>query len=170
MLARMSPSDRKPPRASRPHSPGYGIVGEHEGQGLLPWSWAQERLAAARNYFISTTRPDGRPHVSVIWGLWLDDAFYFSTSMSSRKGRNLAANPSCVIVPEDGEEAVIVEGVVSEFSDGALVERFNREYKIKYDWDVSTMSEPKLVLTPRVVFAQIEKTFTQSATRWRFDD
>ena len=31
--------------------PGYGISGPTEGSGLLHWSWATERLTAARNYW-----------------------------------------------------------------------------------------------------------------------
>ena len=74
--------------------PGYGI--SDSAEGILPWSWAAERLSQAHNYFVATARPDGRPHVMPVWGLWLDDAFYFSTGASSRKARNLAANPRCV--------------------------------------------------------------------------
>jgi hypothetical protein len=163
--------ERKTPRAGRPDSPGYGIVGENEGEGLLPWSWAAERLAKARNYFIATTRPDGRPHVMVIWGLWLDELFWFSTGRNSRKARNFAANPNCVVCAEGGEEAAIVEGVVSELTDDAAAfGRFITEYKAKYDWDVSGMGEPVFVLRPRVVFGLIEKTFTKSATRWTFEE
>lgn len=83
----------KQPRASRPHMPGYGILAADQGSGLLPWSWASERLAEAHNYFVATTRPDGRPHVMPVWGLWLDDTFYFSTGRESRKARNLEGNP-----------------------------------------------------------------------------
>ena len=32
------------PHASRPYMPGYGLLGPDEGTGLLPWSWAEERL------------------------------------------------------------------------------------------------------------------------------
>jgi pyridoxine/pyridoxamine 5'-phosphate oxidase len=157
------------PRASRPNMPGYGIAAASEGDGLLPWSWAAERLARARNYFLATARPEeGGPHVMVVWGLWLDDAFQFSTSKTSRKGKNLAANPRCVVCPEDAEEAVIVEGVAGPLEDRAALERFAAEYKAKYDWDVSGMSEPVYVVRPTVVFGQIEKTFTKSATRWVF--
>jgi hypothetical protein len=162
-------SSGKVPRASRPNSPGYGIVGETEGKGLLPWSWAVERLAACRNYFLATTRPDARPHVMVVWGLWMDDAFGFSTGRTSRKARNLASNPNCVVCIESAEEAVIVEGVVSELSDRATFERFVAAYKSKYGYDVGGMGEPVFVAKPRVVFGLIEKTFTQSATRWAFD-
>jgi hypothetical protein len=38
------------PHVSRPYMPGYGIAGPTEGSGLLHWSWAAERLTAARNY------------------------------------------------------------------------------------------------------------------------
>jgi hypothetical protein len=38
------------PKASRPHMPGYGLLGASEGTGLLPWSWAEQQLTASRNY------------------------------------------------------------------------------------------------------------------------
>jgi hypothetical protein len=55
----------------------------------MPWTWAEERLGESHNYWIATSRPDGRPHLMVIWGLWLDGVFYFSTGGQSRKARNL---------------------------------------------------------------------------------
>ena len=84
--------------------PGYGILDANGGRGLLPWAWAVERLTRARNYWIATTCPDGLPHCVPVWGVWLDDdnAFYFSSGTQSRKARNLAANPNCVVCPEDG--------------------------------------------------------------------
>jgi hypothetical protein len=51
------------PRASRPYMPDNGVVGPAEGRGLLPWSWAEERLIASHNYWVATVWPDGRPHV-----------------------------------------------------------------------------------------------------------
>jgi hypothetical protein len=156
------------PRASRPNMPGYGIVPADEGDGLLPWSWARERLAAARNYFLATTRPEGGPHVMVVWGLWIDDTFQFSTGKTSRKAKNLAADPRCVVCPGDAEEAVVVEGAAADLTGDAALARFFAAYEAKYAMDVSTMGEPLYVVTPRVVFGQIEKTFPKSATRWQF--
>jgi hypothetical protein len=166
-------TEPRAPRASRPNMPGYGIVGEDEGEGLLPWSWAASRLAAARNYFLSTVteaEAGARPHVMVVWGLWIADAFQFSTGNTSRKAKNLAKNPRCVVCPEGGEEAIIVEGSAALCSDPEPLAHFAREYQIKYAYDVSSMGEPVFVVRPRVVFGQIEKTFTKSATRWIFDD
>jgi hypothetical protein len=62
------------PRASRPHMPGYGSGGPTQGSGLLPWSWAEQRLLASRNYWVATSWPDGRPHVMPVWGVWHDGA------------------------------------------------------------------------------------------------
>jgi hypothetical protein len=163
-------SERKPPRASRPNLPGYGIMAEDEGDGLLPWSWAASKLASARNYFLSTvteTAAGSRPHVMPIWGLWLDDSFQFSTGTESRKARNLIANPRCVVCPEGAEEAIVVEGV-AEVREEAPAD-FAREYRVKYDVDVAAMGQPVFVVRPRLVFGQIEKTFPRSATRWIFD-
>jgi pyridoxine/pyridoxamine 5'-phosphate oxidase len=148
--------------------PGYGIVAAEEGDGLLPWTWARERLAAARNYFLATTRPDGGPHVMVVWGLWIDDTFQFSTGKASRKAKNLAAEPRCVVCPEGAEEAVVVEGVAADLTEERARARFFAAYEAKYGMDVSSMGEPLYVVMPRIVFGQIEKTFTKSATRWIF--
>jgi hypothetical protein len=57
------------PRASRPYMPGYGILGPTKGSGLLPWSWAEERLTASRNYWVASSWPDGRPHSMPVWGV-----------------------------------------------------------------------------------------------------
>jgi pyridoxine/pyridoxamine 5'-phosphate oxidase len=157
------------PKASRPVAPDCGIVGEDAGEGLLPWSWATERLAKTRNYYLATGRPDGRPHLMPIWGVWLDDAFYFSTGKDSVKGKNLAANPRCVVATEDPAEAVIVEGTVSLLDRGPTFDRFVVAYREKYGTDMSTFGQPVYVVAPRVAFGQIEKTFTQSATRWAFE-
>ena len=82
--------------AGRPRMPTtYGIA--TQSGGTLPWSWAEEQLRAARNYWVCSTRPDGRPHAMPVWGLWLDGAVLFSTDPSSRKGRNLTANPAAVV-------------------------------------------------------------------------
>ena len=60
------------PESSRPVMPaGYGVPESDEG--LLPWSWAVERLESARNYWFGTTRPDGRPHAMPAWAVWLDE-------------------------------------------------------------------------------------------------
>jgi nitroimidazol reductase NimA-like FMN-containing flavoprotein (pyridoxamine 5'-phosphate oxidase superfamily) len=160
-------------KTSRPHIPDYGILEAGEGEGLLPWEWAAERLSVSHNYLLATTRPDGRPHMMPVWGLWLDDAFYFSAGRRSRKARNLGANPHCVVSTDRVDEAVILEGVAEEVADRASLGPFYEAYKEKYDWDMKQMGfdeEPVYIVRPRVVFGVRERVFTSSATRWTFDD
>jgi len=104
----------------------------------------------------------------VIWGLWLADGFYFSTGKNSRKSRNLAENPHCVICSENAAEAVIVEGVVESVSDLKKLEPLFVAYQKKYKWDMRGMSEPFYRVLPSIAFGLFEKKFTGTATRWTF--
>jgi nitroimidazol reductase NimA-like FMN-containing flavoprotein (pyridoxamine 5'-phosphate oxidase superfamily) len=156
------------PKAGRPFAPGYGIVGAKDGQGLIPWTWVSKHMNACRTFWLATIRAgDARPHVMPVWGVWVDDAFFFSTGRKSRKGQNLAANPACTVTNDDGEEAVIVEGSAEEVKDAAALERVAAAYTKKYKMDPRSMGEPIFVVRPRTVFGFIEKTFPKSATRWR---
>lgn len=137
---------------------------------MLPWADAVERLTASRNYWVVTTRPDGRPHAAPVWGLWLEGAVYFSTDRRSRKGRNLAANRELVVHLESGDDPVIVEGRAEEATDDGLRRRLDDAYERKYG--MRLLSHPGDVVIygvrPRVAFAWRERDFPASATRWRF--
>lgn len=97
------------PKAERPILPeGYGLPASREG--LLQWEQVEERLVAARHYWIASVRPDGRPHSVPRWGVWLDGAFYYDGAPSTRHVRNVEANPAVTLTLESGTEVVIVEG------------------------------------------------------------
>jgi nitroimidazol reductase NimA-like FMN-containing flavoprotein (pyridoxamine 5'-phosphate oxidase superfamily) len=102
-----------------------------------------------------------------VWGVWCDDAFFFSTGRKSRKGQNLAANPACTVTNDDGEEAVVVEGLAKPVADSEELERVASAYKRKYKMDPRSMGEPIFRVQPRRVFGLVEKSFPQSATRWK---
>jgi nitroimidazol reductase NimA-like FMN-containing flavoprotein (pyridoxamine 5'-phosphate oxidase superfamily) len=163
---------KREPKASRPFAPGYGIVGAKDGKGLLPWTWVAKKMKACRTFWLATVREtgngeQGRPHVMPVWGVWLDDAFYFSTGKKSRKGQNLASNPACTVTNDDGEEAVIVEGRASVAKESLELERVATAYVKKYKMDPRGMGEPIFQVDPYTVFGFVEKSFPQSATRWK---
>jgi len=173
--AKRSPSAE--PKSSRLQTPGYGFP--KSKKGLLPWSWAEQRLKKSHNYWIATVKSGGgrraSPHVMVIWGLWQDGCFLFSTGGQSRKARNLGRNPSCIISTEKAEEAIIVEGV-AEIADLAARRKMLPVYERKYKFDMSamkddilSMKEPVFAVRPRVVFALWEKHFQNKSTRWIFE-
>jgi nitroimidazol reductase NimA-like FMN-containing flavoprotein (pyridoxamine 5'-phosphate oxidase superfamily) len=76
----------------------------------LDWSTIRDRLAAADRYWLATTRPDGRPHVVPIDGIWLDDVWYFGGHPDTVHQRNLEHNQEITVHLEDTMKAVIVEG------------------------------------------------------------
>lgn len=160
------------PKASRPQATGYGFA--ETTKGLLPWSWAEQRLKKSHNYWITTVKPDGSPHTMVVWGLWQDGRFLFSTGSKSRKARNLEKNPNCIVCNEHAHEAIIVEGT-AEIADVAARRKMLPLYERKYKFDMSTMKddilsmkEPVFAVRPRVVFAMWEKHFQSKSTRWKF--
>ncbi len=96
-------------RIDRPVLPeGYGVPESDEG--VLAWEQVVERLTESTQYWMATTRPDGRPHVVPRWGAWIDGHLWYDGSPDTLHARNLANNPACVLHLEDGWKAVIVEG------------------------------------------------------------
>ncbi len=158
-----------PPRPARPHfSADYGI--EPDGEGLLPWTYVVERMTVSRNYWIASTRPDGRPHAAPVWGVWLNDTLYFGTGRGSRKARNFIRNPQVNVHLESGDDVVIVEGVVEEVRDREHLARIIAAYTQKYpgytsDPEFEQASVWYAVRATRA-FAWREQDFTRSATRW----
>jgi hypothetical protein len=154
--------------------PGYGIRPADEGTGLLPWSWAEERLVASRNYWVVSVWPDGRPHAMPVWGMWQDGRFWFSSSKPSRKSRNLMANPRCVVTTEDAANPVVLEGIAELITDRADLEKMlaleNAKYSASYGIE---MLDPALNSSFRVrplwVFGIQQGDFTGSPTRWDFE-
>ncbi len=99
------------------------------------WSQARDELAGAEVYWLSTVRPDGRPHVTPLLGIWLEGALYFCTGPKERKAKNLSANCRCVLTTGqstlDGLDLVI-EGTAEGVSDHAELGRIANTYETKY--------------------------------------
>ncbi len=156
-------------KRSRPRMPdGYGMP--KGTKGMLAWPDIEKKIARAHNYWVCTTRPDGRPHAVPVWAVWMHGAVYFGTDRSSRKARNILANPAMVIHLELKNEAVILEGSAEEVRDGALLTAINAAYKKKYKMRLTDAPGDLFLvrMRPRVVLAWTEKEFTTSPTRWEF--
>jgi len=142
---------------------------------LIPWSWAERRLTVARNYWIATTRPDGRPHTRPVWGVWLEGAFHFSTG--SLAAVNIAHNTAITLHLESGAEVLIIESVVREVTDSARLRRAIVVYNDKYLWNLDADDpETWYEIRPEVAFgwmvddsgADGGATFHGTTTRWTF--
>src|SRR5512141_1172377 len=75
------------------------LATQFSSPGATPVSWttACEHLTKAEIFWLSTVRPDGRPHVTPLIAVLLDDALYFCTGEGERKAKNLAQNAHCIL-------------------------------------------------------------------------
>lgn len=148
------------------------------------WADARAQLKAAEIYWLSTVRPDGRPHVTPLIAVWVDDALYFCTGPTERKAKNLESNTQCVLTTGNnaiGEGLdVVVEGEAVRLTDEPTLQRVADAYASKY-------SEPFVFTVDDFAFTNDEggkalvfevrpvKAFgfgkgdSFSQTRWRFD-
>src|ERR1700726_816964 len=99
------------------------------------WQQGRGELRDAEVYWLSTVRPDGRPHVTPLLGIWLEGALYFCTGPNERKAKNLSANCHCVLTTGqstlDGLDLVI-EGTAAGVRDHAELGRVANTYETKY--------------------------------------
>lgn len=161
-------------KRSRPYMPGYGLEGQTD-EGMLSWTWVSEQMEKSRSYWLGTTRPDGRPHVAPIWGVWMNDQLWFGTDEKSRKAKNFRQNPNIVVHLESGDDVVIMEGVIKDVDDPAGLRRALEIYLGKY-----TMPEAPTVeefaesgawfnIGYKRVLAWLENDYLKTAARWQFD-
>jgi hypothetical protein len=163
------------------------------GNQPIPWSRALAALEAPptnpgepggpNTYWLATTRPDQRPHIAGVGALWVDGTFYFVSGPGTRKSRNLAKNPNCVISVKLSGLDLIVEGTARVVTDESTLQRLAKLYRAQ-GWPASVsggaftaeFSAPSAgpppwnlyVMTPSTAFgtASVEP---YGATRWRFD-
>lgn len=111
-----------------------------DGYGAPPiaWSRVRERLEqgftqspgsggpARHTCWLATVRPDGRPHVMPLGILWVDGAFYFTAGLGTRKAKNLARDPHCVITVATYDFDLVFEGEATKVIGDAELRRSGR--------------------------------------------
>ncbi len=100
-----------------------------------PWARARKELETAKSYWLSTVRPNARPHVTTIAAVWLDGALHFTTGEGERKAKNLARNPYCIITTGyRGLQGLdlVVEGKATRVATAAALRRLAEAYRGKY--------------------------------------
>jgi hypothetical protein len=153
--------------------PGYGILGPTEGTGLLPWSWAEARLTTSRDYWVATIGSGGRPHLMPVWAVWDAGCLWFSSSLQSRKARNLDADPRVTVTTDKAVEPVVLEGTADRVVELDARTRFMALSNAKYHTDYPVEFLDPTVngtyrVTPERAFGLVEADFVGSPTRWVF--
>jgi general stress protein 26 len=106
------------------------------GVGATPWATAREVLERAQLSWVTTVRADGRPHVTPLVAVWLDDALHITTGPGEQKAVNLARNPNVVVTTGcntwDRGLDVMVEGEAERVTDPATLERLAAVWATKW--------------------------------------
>lgn len=112
----------------------------HSDATPTPWAVGLEHVVGADTFWLSTVRPDGRPHVTPLIAVWHGDAIWFTTGPDERKAQNLAANRSCVLTTGrsdlvEGSLDVVLEGTAEQVTDDAALEPIAAAFTAKYGTD-----------------------------------
>ena len=178
---RAGPKNATTPKAQEPTHKNLDIYGAKP----IPWSRALEQLGSSTEgtYWLATTRPDGRPHVAAVGALWVDGKIYFVSGSRTRKSRNLAANPSCVVSVSLTGIDLVFEGTAIRVADRPTLLRLAKRYaaqgwpaRVSGEAFTAKYSAPSAgpppwnlyVVRPSTAFG-VAGTNPPGATRWRFE-
>ena len=164
--------------------PKSQLQAQFSSEGAKPTRWAEalERLEKAEIYWLSTVRPNGRPHVTPLLSVWMDDSLYFCTGPEERKAKNLAGNPHVILTTgcdalNEGLD-LVVEGDAVHITGQPTLQRladlYGNKYGEEWRWQVKdgafTQDGAAMALVfqvkPTTVFGFGKGEFSQ--TRWRF--
>jgi pyridoxine/pyridoxamine 5'-phosphate oxidase len=159
------------------------------GHAPLPWSRARNRLDATRSetghgssWFLTTVRPDGRPHSAGVGVFWDDEKLWFTSGPRTRKSRDIAKNANVVLSVALKGLDLVVEGTVARVTDAAALERLAKiardqgwPARVEGDALTAAYSAPSAgrppwyvyVVTPVTAFG-VATEEPNGATRWRF--
>jgi nitroimidazol reductase NimA-like FMN-containing flavoprotein (pyridoxamine 5'-phosphate oxidase superfamily) len=147
------------------------------GAQATPWATTRQALETAQLSWLTTVRADGRPHVTPLVAVWLDDALHFCTGPDEQKARNLAANRHVVLTTGcnqwDQGLDVMVEGAAQRVADAAILGRLAAAWATKWngEWQYevtdsgfANAGEPVLVFAvkPAKVLAFTKGGFSQT--------
>jgi nitroimidazol reductase NimA-like FMN-containing flavoprotein (pyridoxamine 5'-phosphate oxidase superfamily) len=118
-----------------------------DSEQALDGETVRKALADAELYWLTTVRKDGRPHVTPLVGLWLQDSFVFCTGGQEQKARNIAHAADVAITT--GSNAwnrgldVVVEGLAQRVTGLDALTELADAYRDKYgdDWDYDADDE-----------------------------
>jgi hypothetical protein len=158
------------------------------GNGPLEWSRVDKAMSVDPTthltWFLGTVDPDGKPHAAGVGALYIDGDVYIVSGPSTRKSRNLAAQPACSLsVTLDGMD-VVLEGEATRVTDKPALDHVVAVYResgwpaeVEGDDFTAPYSAPSAGPPPwhlyRFVFETVVAVASDEphgATRWRFTE
>lgn len=101
------------------------------------WAETQLTLETAELFWICTVRADGRPHVTPLVAVYLDERIYFCTGTTEQKFLNLSNNAHVILMTGanswDTGLDVVVEGDALQVTDDDLLRQLAAAWTSKWD-------------------------------------
>jgi hypothetical protein len=180
-------SNREPIETTNLDIYGYAPLAWSRARELLEAGQGQESVGgtgeAPRTFWLSTSGPDGRPHVAGVGALWIDDQIWFTSGERTRKSRHLAANPACAVAVALPAFDLVIEGRARRVTDRVSLERLAEAYRAQ-GWPAQVDGEDLTapysapsagpapwhlyVIDAEVAFG-VAGAEPYGATRWRFE-
>ncbi len=148
------------------------------GATATSWDGTREALEAAELFWIATVRADGRPHMTPLVAVWLDDALHFCTGSAEQKAVNLRSNQKVILMTGcnqwDGGLDVVVEGQAVRVTDRSTLQRLAEAWARKWDgrWQYEAADDgfqgdehenvPVFSVRPEKVFAFAKGNFSHT--------
>ncbi len=139
------------------------------------WDDTRAALASAELFWLTTVRPDGRPHVTPLVAVWFDDALYFCCGPSEQKALNLRHSDKVVLTTgrNDWNEGVdlVVEGTAVALVDDdelrAVAEAWTHKWDGRWQWGVrdGAFHDDH---APRVLVFSVEPTAVLAFSKGQF--
>ncbi|MFF6780878.1 pyridoxamine 5'-phosphate oxidase family protein [Streptomyces sp. NPDC012510] len=103
----------------------------------------RDRLAGEKHVWLCTVRPDGSPHVTPVWFVFLRDSWWIGADGGSVKVRNVRRYARVSLALEDGRFPVVAEGeAVVRPGASAFPADVTEAFAAKYAWDVTAPHRP----------------------------
>jgi general stress protein 26 len=154
----------------------------------VPWERALQALEKGdqkgnETSFLTTTRTDGRPHVAGVGAMWDGGKVYFVSGPGTRKSRNVADNPACVMAMSLEGIDLVIEGDARRVTDDETLQRLAKRYAeggwpatvedqaFTYEYSAPSAGPPPWYLyaiAPKTVYGVLSDA-PGGAMRWRFD-
>lgn len=113
--------------------------------------------------WLSSTRPDGRPHLVPVWFLWDGQSILIFSKPNNQKIRNLQQNSSVMVSLEaasGGDDIVLIEGQAM-LLDTPTAELMTPEYVEKYGAQIAAFQ-----WTPESMAAEYSQAIRIQPTRF----
>jgi hypothetical protein len=165
---------------------GKGTQAANEAGQSQPLDWGETVPSLSKGgwFWLATVKPNGAPHVMPLFGVWNGSGFFITSKETTRKSRNLAAEPRCVISTDTGDLHVVIEGIARHIHDTDTLQQASDTFRAAYGWSTRvagsqldaddgapTSGGPPyevFEITPTKAFALPTDGETVTPTRWTF--